>query len=52
MLTTALSLVSTVISMELQSFEKPYVTLLKSANRVYKQPIVEDIPYTFSKHSL
>ena len=27
-----------VISMELQSFENPYVTLLKSANRVYMQP--------------
>jgi hypothetical protein len=26
--------------MELQSFEKPYVTLLKSANRAYKQPLL------------
>jgi len=31
-----------VFSMELQSFEKPYVALLNSSNRAYKQPLPVD----------
>ncbi len=32
-----------IISMELRSFEKPYVTLLNSANWAYKGPIPEKL---------